>query len=107
VVVGVGDVGKLTDGKAEAFTHIFKIKEAQKAASFKAGFAFFDLFEAMGGQGSMIKWANGDPKLAMSDYTHFNKPGGKKVADWLYKAIMSEYAENSKTWVKNNIANKD
>ncbi len=96
VVVGVGDVGKLTDGKAEAYTHIFKIKEAQKAASLKAGFAFFDLFEAMGGQGSMIKWANGDPKLAMSDYTHFNKPGGKKVADWLYKAIMSEYEESKK-----------
>lgn len=96
VVVGVGDVGKLTDGKAEAYTHIFKIKEAQKAASFKAGFAFFDLFEAMGGQGSMIKWANGDPKLAMSDYTHFNKPGGKKVADWLYKAIMSEYEHEDK-----------
>ncbi len=91
VVVGVGDVGKLTDGKAEAYTHIYKIKEAQKAAAFKAGFAFFDLFEAMGGQGSMIKWANGDPKLAMSDYTHFNKPGGKKVADWLYASIMSEY----------------
>lgn len=101
VVVGVGDVGKLTDGKAEAYTHIFKIKEAQKAASFKAGFAFFDLFEAMGGQGSMIKWASGDPKLAMSDYTHFNKPGGKKVADWLYSAIMSEYEEKVKVQAKN------
>ncbi|SMO51726.1 GDSL-like Lipase/Acylhydrolase [Saccharicrinis carchari] len=91
VVVGVGDVGKLTDGRAEAYTHIYKIKEAQKAAAVKAGFAFFDLFEAMGGQGSMIEWVNGNPRLAMSDYTHFNKPGGKKVADWLYSAIMNEY----------------
>ena len=91
VVVGVGDVGKLTEGKAESYKHICKIKEAQKEAALKAGFAFFDLFEAMGGEGSMLKWVNGDPKLAMSDYTHFNKPGGKKVASWLYRAIMSEY----------------
>ncbi len=97
VVVGVGDVGKLHNGKAESYTHIFKIKEAQKDAAFKAGFAFFDLFEAMGGAGSMLKWVNGDPKLAMSDYTHFNKPGGKKVAEWLYKAIMSEYDNYQET----------
>ncbi|MGQ1785992.1 MULTISPECIES: hypothetical protein [unclassified Saccharicrinis] len=96
LVVGVGDVGKLIDGKAHSYKHIFKIKEAQKEAAFKAGFAFFDLFEAMGGEGSILKWVNGDPKLAMSDYTHFSKPGGKKVADWLYKAIMSEYEDYKK-----------
>ncbi len=91
VVVGVGDVGKLSEGKVESYKHIVKIKEAQKQAAFKAGFAFFDLFEAMGGEGSILKWVNEDPRLAMSDYTHFNKQGGKKVADWIYDAIMNEY----------------
>ncbi|WP_066629727.1 SGNH/GDSL hydrolase family protein [Labilibacter marinus] len=91
VVVGVGDVAKLSAGKVESYHHIVKIKEAQKQAAFKAGFAFFDLFEVMGGEGSMITWVNGDPKLAMSDYTHFNKPGGKKVAQWIFDAIMSEF----------------
>ncbi|WP_044213571.1 SGNH/GDSL hydrolase family protein [Saccharicrinis fermentans] len=97
LVVGVGDVGRLKGGKAQAYSHIFKIKEAQKQAAFKAGCAFFDLFEAMGGEGSILKWVTGHPKLAMSDYTHFNRAGGKKVAAWLYKAIMSDYGD----YVKN------
>ncbi|MCW3786073.1 hypothetical protein [Plebeiibacterium sediminum] len=91
LVVGVGDVATQTDGQVKSYTHITKIKEAQKEAAFKAGFAFFDLYEAMGGEGSMLKWVNNDPRMAMLDYTHFNKAGGKKVADWLYTAILHDY----------------
>jgi lysophospholipase L1-like esterase len=96
VVIGVGDVATKMQGKAESYKHVYKIKEAQKKAAFRAGFAFFDLYEAMGGEGSMINWVNEEPALAMSDYTHFNKRGGEKVADWIYNAIMKEY----KDWKK-------
>ena len=41
LVVGVGDVATQTDGQVKSYTHISKIKEAQKQAAFKAGFAFF------------------------------------------------------------------
>ena len=91
LIVGVGDVATQKDGKAESYSHVEKIKEAQKEAAFKAGFAFFDLYKAMGGKGSMLQWVDRDPRMAMSDYTHFNKVGGKKVADWLYNAILHDY----------------
>ncbi|TLX77651.1 hypothetical protein E9993_03130 [Labilibacter sediminis] len=91
VVVGVGDVASREGGEAKSYQHIYKIKEAQKAAAFKAGFGFFDLFEAMGGEGSMLKWVEEEPRKAMSDYTHFNSRGGEQVASWIYTAIMHDY----------------
>ena len=108
LVVGVGDVATQTDGQVKSYTHISKIKEAQKQAAFKAGFAFFDLYKAMGGEGSMQKWVNNDPRLAMLDYTHFNKAGGKKVSDWLYKAILHDYYKWKKsTTFKPDNSHKD
>ncbi len=93
VVVGVGDVGTVKDGISQSYEHVKLIRDAQKKATLQAGYAFFDLYEAMGGSGSIIKWVEGHPKKAMSDYTHFNKRGGKIVADWLYDAIMKDYSE--------------
>ncbi len=91
VIVGVGDVAHISNGTVNPYDHISKINEAQKKAALDAGFAFFDLYNAMGGEGSIIKWVNHDPRLAMSDYTHFNANGGKKVADWIYEAIMNDF----------------
>ncbi len=102
VVVGVGDVATVQEGKAKSYHHVAKIKEAQKNAALKAGFAFFDLFDAMGGEGAMIKWVNEDPRYALTDYTHFNKKGGKKVAEWIYNAIMSDYNNWNETIIFNN-----
>ncbi len=100
VIVGVGDVAFEDEGSVSSYSHVYDIKEAQKKAAVEAGFAFFDLYEVMGGKGAIIKWANGVPHLAMSDYTHFNKRGGEKVAEWIYKSIMSDFSRmNSQTIV--------
>ncbi len=102
VVVGVGDAGTVADGIAKSFDHIKYIRDAQKKATLKAGYGFFDLYEAMGGSGSIVNWVQGKPKLAMSDYTHFNKTGGKQVAGWIYDAIVKDYPK----WEKEKEFNK-
>lgn len=55
------------------------------------GTAYWNLFAAMGGEGSMVKWVEGDTVMANKDYTHFNRTGAAKVGALLYKAIMNEY----------------
>ena len=57
------------------------------------GAAYWNLFAAMGGEGSMVKWVEGDTVMANKDYTHFNRTGAGKVATLLYKAIMNEYRQ--------------
>jgi len=44
------------------------------------GVAFWNLFQAMGGPGSMQKMANTTPPEANKDYTHLTHRGGRKLA---------------------------
>ncbi|MBW8686567.1 SGNH/GDSL hydrolase family protein [Chitinophaga rhizophila] len=57
------------------------------------GTAYWNLYAAMGGENSMIRWVQGDPVLANKDYTHFNRQGAAKVGALLYKAMMDEYMQ--------------
>lgn len=52
---------------------------------------FFNFFDAMGGEGSMVKWAEADPSLANKDYTHFNSLGAEKGAKIFYQWLMKQY----------------
>jgi len=80
------------------------IKVQEKYAR-NTGSAFIDLFQMMGGEGSMVKWANETPPLARPDFTHFNEKGAKKIGRLIFEKLDQEY-ENFK--IKNNLyAGKD
>lgn len=57
------------------------------------GTAYWNLYAAMGGDGSMTRWVEGDTVLANKDYTHFNRQGAARVGALLYKAMMDEYKQ--------------
>lgn len=91
LVIGVSDMSKKTGENYVSYTNIPKIRDAQKKAAFRAGCAFWDTYEAMGGENSMPSWVNADPTLASPDYTHFNHKGAQIIARMLYKALMYDY----------------
>ncbi len=57
--------------------------------------AYWNLYSAMGGDGAMARWVEGEQALANKDYTHFNFRGASKVGALLYKAIMDEYTQEA------------
>jgi len=67
---------------------IKKLVRTQKRIAEKTNIAFWNLFEAMGGENSMADWVNANPPLAYSDYIHFNTLGTKEEAEMLFKTIM-------------------
>ncbi len=89
IVVGTGDAAYLNDGEETSYDHIAALNKAQKEAAFNSGAGFFDLYNAMGGEGAMIKWVNQEPPLAISDYIHFTKQGGRLVADMMLKSLYA------------------
>lgn len=91
LVIGVSDMSKKVGENYVSFTNIIKIRNAQKKAAFRAGCAFWDTYEAMGGENSMPSWVNADPTLASPDYTHFNHQGAAIIARMLYKAMMYDF----------------
>ncbi|WP_157558684.1 SGNH/GDSL hydrolase family protein [Microscilla marina] len=91
LVIGVSDMSRRTAGGYTTYPNVPLIREAQKNAAFKAGCAFWDLYEAMGGKNSMPSWVFHKPALANRDFTHFTGKGALIVSEMLYKAILSEY----------------
>jgi len=81
-------------------TTLAALIRAQEKYARNTGSAFLDLFQLMGGEGSMVRWANENPSLARSDYTHFNEKGAKKIGNLIFEKLNQEY-ENFK--IKNNL----
>ncbi len=66
------------------------IVNAQKNAAIKTGVAYWDLFEAMGGENSIINWVNAAIPLANMDYTHLTPYGAKKLSKLFWRSLMRE-----------------
>ncbi len=63
--------------------------EARVAA--ENGTAFFNTFEAMGGQGTMARWYAAEPRLVSADFIHPMPAGAKIVGELLYNALRDGY----------------
>ena len=92
LVIGVSDMSKKEGVNYVSYPNIERIRDAQKRAAFRAGCAYWDLYEAMGGKNSMVSWAEAKPDvLAEKDYTHFNPRGARIIGEMIFNAIMNEY----------------
>jgi hypothetical protein len=58
----------------------------------KHGAAVWDLFEIMGGLGSIKSWE--DAGLAKSDYIHLTRQGYYLQAELLFQAFMQSYGDH-------------
>jgi len=67
--------------------------ETQRRAARRAGAAFFDLFQAMGGAGSIERWATLGQPLAQKDRVHLTRSGYRLIAAWLYEEFMRGYSK--------------
>ncbi len=91
LVVGVSDMSRKEGGRFVSYPNIEKIRDAQRSAALRAGAAFWDCYNAMGGQNSMPAWVYANPPLASKDFVHFSLRGSNLVAEMLYTSLMNEY----------------
>jgi lysophospholipase L1-like esterase len=66
--------------------------EEQRRASAETGCAFFSLFHAMGGMGSMGHWVRRG--LGQADLTHPTGAGSEVLATWIYRALVNGYQQH-------------
>jgi lysophospholipase L1-like esterase len=91
LVIGVSDASKKEGSNFMSYPNIEKIRNAQRNAAKRAGAAFWDCYEAMGGQNSMPAWVKANPPLASKDYVHFSPRGANLIAEMFYSALFGEY----------------
>lgn len=89
LVVSVGDRDyKTEDGSLRTMPGIKNLVRYQQNLAADEAVAFWNMFEAMGGEGSMAEMVHAKPSMANYDYTHINFRGGKHLAGLLYEALV-------------------
>jgi len=93
LIIGISDAAQKTNGQIQSYDHLHKIAHAQKAIALEYDFAYFDLFNAMGGDGSIIEWSRKSPPWALTDYIHLSRKGGQEVANLLTNALWQHMSD--------------
>jgi hypothetical protein len=96
LLISVGDKSYRKEGKYQTDPSVPILVKTQKRMAKDNKLAFWSLYDAMGGYGSMVKWVEGDTTFANKDYTHFNFKGARKVGKLLFSKIISEYNDYNK-----------
>ncbi|SHN42961.1 hypothetical protein [Chitinophaga sp. CF418] len=93
LVISTADKSYKKSGNYVTAPGVTALLKVQHELAKAHGAAYWNLYAAMGGENSMIRWVEGDPVLANKDYTHFNRQGAARVGALLYKAMMDEYKQ--------------
>jgi hypothetical protein len=91
LMISMPDRSVLISGEYHTPAGLPEFIHLQQRVAEKEHVAFFNLYDAMGGAGSMKKWVEGHPKLAGDDYTHPNGAGAAKIASLVYDFLMKGY----------------
>lgn len=87
LLVSVGDREyKDENGDLRTMPGVKNLIRYQQSIAADSHIAFWNMYEAMGGQGSIVDMI--DRKMANLDYTHINFKGGKHLAGILFETLM-------------------
>lgn len=100
MVISIADKSTKYDTKMQTDSAVYPLVNSQLNYAKASNASFINLFELMGGEGSMVKWTDELPAKANKDYTHFNYRGSKIVADLLFNKIMDGYTEFATQYTK-------
>ena len=97
LIVGMSDKSSRINGEFVTDPSVPRLVAAQQRIASRNHAAFWNLFEAMGGENTMVSWVEDKPALANHDYTHVNFRGAHKIAELLYTYLMEQYAHPTPT----------
>jgi len=88
VLMSLTDMAQKKGDTLTTYRNIPAIRDAQRRAAERTGTVFWDAWEMMGGEGSIVKWHDHVPALASKDYTHLSNAGADTIASRIYSALF-------------------
>ncbi len=85
LVVGSSDREERYGGAYRTYRGVLSLINVQQQMAYDTHVAFWNLYTAMGGQGSIVRMVQN--KEANLDYTHINFRGGQRIAGLMFDAI--------------------
>lgn len=80
-------------GDIETLATLPRLVDIEKGVAMETGVAFFNTYQAMGGEGTMGRWYNAQPRLVGADFIHPMPGGAKIVGELLYNALRDGFNE--------------
>jgi lysophospholipase L1-like esterase len=94
LIVSPMDRGQMAPGgKVITKPSIPLIVDLQRRVALETNCAFFNTYAAMGGEGTMAKWAALPKRLVRSDLTHPTAEGAEIVGRLIYEALYDGYTK--------------
>ena len=88
------DRGELAeDGEIVTTPALMRLVAKEASVAKDTGLAFFNTFEAMGGEGTMSRWYAAEPRIVGADYIHPLAAGGKIVGGLLFHGLQTGFQE--------------
>lgn len=91
IFIGPSDMATNVENEMKTYPHLPMVVDSIRQAALESGVAFWDMYRAMGGRGSMAKWVNSDPPLAGEDYIHFTPRGSRRMGEIFHGAFDFYY----------------
>lgn len=92
LIVSVPDRAQRTADGVQTMKGVEALAAYQQVLASECGVAYFNLFKAMGGRGSMKDMV--DKRWANKDYTHLSFAGGRHVAKYIYDSFVAGCEEH-------------
>ena len=89
--IGPADMAKQQDGEWKTYPGLALTIKTLREVALDNGLAYWDMHRVMGGNGSMIKWANKEPALGFTDHIHFTRRGAAYMGDLFCAALRMHY----------------
>lgn len=91
LVIGPYDNGVFEEGRLRSKPIIPKLVEVQRETALEAGCAFWDAWDAMGGEDSVADWYRNRPRLLSGDFTHLTRAGGEALGSLLSATLLESH----------------
>lgn len=99
LIVGVSDKAyRNPEGELSTVPGVYVLDSIQCRMAREKKTAFYSLFSAMGGEGSMVSMVNRPYPLANKDFTHVNGAGARLLAQLMFNDIKKKYIQ----WIQAN-----
>lgn len=89
LLIGPSDMATMEGEDMVTYPCIPSLVSSMRKMCDEEGIAFWNMYAAMGGYGSMVQWVENG--LASEDYVHFSNAGARKVSRLLYESIDTYY----------------
>lgn len=91
IFIGPSDMATNVDDEMKTYPCLPMLVDSLRVMAQESGIAYWDMYRAMGGRGSMVKWVEADPQLAGEDYIHFTPRGSRRMSEMLWGSLELYY----------------